>query len=265
MRESPYVRSLPYHLPPMIGIAIVMAVTGPFGTYERMDFAHRLASFGIIGILSWLQVILLAAWFGSIEPIDRWPVAGRMTLVGVLAAVPSTFEIIAVYSWLGQPIPLSMAPQLFPQNAFLTVVISVVIGLFVEQRLRANADAERARVAALPQPKPDAPGPASPDFFRRIPPALGRDLLALEMEDHYLRIHTALGSDLILLRLRDALAELGARRGQQVHRSWWVADGAIASVERNSGRPVLVLRNGLRVPVSKSFREQVKTAGWLDG
>jgi len=27
----------------------------------------------------------------------------------------------------------------------------------------------------------------------------------------------------------------------------------------------LVLRNGLRMPVSKSFRGQVKEAGWLDG
>ena len=265
MRESPYVRSLPYHLPPVIGFAVVMAVTGPFGTYEHMDLVRRLAYFGIIGILSWLQVVLLAAWFGGIEPIDRWPVAGRMALVGVLAAVPSTFEIIIVQSWLGRPIPLSMAPQLFPETAFLTVVISVVIGLFVEQRLRANADAERARVAALAQPQPDAPGPASPDFFRRIPPALGRDLLALEMEDHYLRIHTALGSDLVLLRLRDALTELAPGRGRQVHRSWWVAEGAIASVERTAGRLVLVLRNGLSVPVSKTYRDQVKEAGWLVG
>ena len=66
-------------------------------------------------------------------------------------------------------------------------------------------------------------------------------------------------------RLRDALGELGAGRGQQVHRSWWVATGAIASVERNAGRAILALRNGLRVPVSKSFRDQVKAAGWLDG
>ena len=88
-------------------------------------------------------------------------------------------------------------------------------------------------------------------------------LLALQMEDHYLRIHTALGSDLILLRLRDALAELGPERGLQVHRSWWVANGAVASVERSAGRAVLVLHNGLQVPVSKSFRDKVKEAGWL--
>jgi hypothetical protein len=266
MRESPYVRSLPYQLLPVFGVALVLAVLGPFGTYQSMDLVHRLAHFGIIGALSWIQVVLLAAWFGTIEPIDRWPVAGRMTLVGLLAAIPSTFEVIVVHSWLVRPLPLSLAPQLYPENAFLTVAVSVMIGLFVEQRLRAKADAERERVAALPpeQPAaPDQPAGAAPDFFRRISPALGRDLLALEMEDHYLRIHTALGSDLILMRLRDALAELPRERGRQVHRSWWVAEGAVASVDRTPGRLVLVLRNGLHVPVSKTYRDSVREAGWV--
>ena len=184
-----------------------------------------------------------------------------MALAGVLAAIPGTVEIIVLHSWLVRPTPFRVALEIYPQTAFLTVVISVMIGLFIEQRLHANADNERARVAALPAA--DMPADAAPDFFRRVPPALGRDLLALEMEDHYLRIHTALGSDLILLRLRDALAELGPSRGRQVHRSWWVAEGAVASAERDQRRPMLVLRNGLRVPVSKSFRDQVKQAGWL--
>lgn len=263
MRESPYVKSLPYHLPVVLVLAVVMAVTGPFGTYARMGLGERLVYFVALGALNWLQVILLAAWFGGLEPIDRWPVVGRMTLVGLLAAVPGTAEIFLINAWMGRPIPLSALPTIFPENAFLTITISILVGLFVEQRLHAKADAERARVADLPQL--EVPGPASPDFFRRIPPALGRDLLALEMEDHYLRIHTALGSDLILLRLRDALAELGAGRGRQVHRSWWVAEGAIATVERSAGRLVFVLRNGLRVPVSKTYRDQVKEAGWLKG
>jgi hypothetical protein len=172
MRESPYLRSLPYQLLPVLGVALVLAVLGPFGTYQSMDLVQRLAHFGIIGALSWIQVVLLAAWFGTIEPIDRWPVAGRMTLVGLLAAIPSTFEVIAVHSWLVRPMPLSLAPQLYPENAFLTVVISVMIGLFVEQRLRAKADAERERVAALPLPATPEPGaapPAAPDFLRRVP------------------------------------------------------------------------------------------------
>ena len=267
MRESPYVRSLPYQLPAVLGLAVVLGVTGPFGTYEHMDLGRRIAYFGIIGGLSWLQIVTLAAWFGRIEPIDRWPVAGRMALVGVLAAIPSTFEVIVVQTWLGRPIPLHAAPYIFPENALLTASIAVVFGLFVEQRLRAAADAERARVAALPPPSPseaDSARSAIPDFLRRVPLALGRDLIALEMEDHYLRIHTALGSDLVLMRLRDALAELGPERGRQVHRSWWVATDAVAAVDRTPGRVTLVMHNGLKVPVSKTFRDSVKEAGWLE-
>jgi DNA-binding LytR/AlgR family response regulator len=136
------------------------------------------------------------------------------------------------------------------------------MGLFFERRLHAAADAERARVASAPEAHRQGAAPL--DFFRRVPPALGRDLLALEMEDHYLRIHTVLGSDLILLRLRDALGELGPERGRQVHRSWWVSNGAVSSAERDGARTLLILHNGLKVPVSKSFRDQVKEAGWLN-
>jgi DNA-binding LytR/AlgR family response regulator len=263
MRESPYLKSIPYHLPWALGLAVVMAVTGPFGSYEAMSLPVRLFFFTCTNVLIWLQVVVCAALFGLLEPVDRWPIIWRMVLAGALAAIPGTVEIFLLLSWLVRPMPLAAMLEIFPQTAFLTVVVSVLIGLFVEQRLHARADAERARVADAPAV--GAPQASPPDFFRRVPPALGRDLLALEMEDHYLRIHTALGSDLILLRLRDALAELDPGRGRQVHRSWWVAEGAVASAERDPRRSILVLRNGLRVPVSKTFRDQVKEAGWLDG
>jgi len=261
MRESPYIRSLAWQAPAAIGIAVVLAVIGPFGTYFRMSLDVRLAYFLVIGVLNWLQVAFLAAWFGRIEPIDRWPVVGRMILVGLLASIPCILEAYVVLALMGYSIPFAFVPFMYPENALLTTSISIVFGLFIEQRMRERADAELERVASLPQRDTTAATPA--DFFRRIPPALGRDLLALEMEDHYLRIHTSLGSDLILLRLRDAVAELPPACGQQVHRSWWVADGAVAMSEKNAGRPTLVLRNGLRVPVSKSFRDGVKDAGWL--
>jgi hypothetical protein len=267
MREWSPVRTIPYHLPWVLGITVVMAVTGPFGSYETMGLGKRLVYFTIIGVLSWAMVIGFIVALRQIDAFNRWPIAIRMALAGSLAAVPMTAAIIVVHDWLVRPIPWRVYVHIFPETTFLTVVITIMVGLFIERRLHAEADSERARVAAsvaaVPAPASGAE-PLVPDFFRRVPPALGRDLLALEMEDHYLRIHTALGSDLILLRLRDALAELGPSRGRQVHRSWWVAEGAVASVERSAGRNVLALRNGLRVPVSKTFREQVKKAGWLD-
>jgi hypothetical protein len=45
MRESPYVRSLPYSLPAIVGFALVMGVTGPFGTYEHMGLVVRVLYF----------------------------------------------------------------------------------------------------------------------------------------------------------------------------------------------------------------------------
>jgi DNA-binding LytR/AlgR family response regulator len=261
MRETPYLLSIPRQFPWVLGLAVVMAVTGPFGLYGSAGLGVRLVYFVSIAVPIWLQVLGCALLLSQIEAFQRWSVVARMALAGVLAAIPGTIEIIVLHGWLVRPTPFRVALEIYPQTAFLTVAISVMIGLFMERRLHADADTERARVAALPAA--DVPEDATPDFFRRMPPALGRDLLALEMEDHYLRIHTALGSDLILLRLRDALAELGTSRGRQVHRSWWVAEGAVASAERDARRPVLVLRNGLRVPVSKTFRDQVKQAGWL--
>jgi hypothetical protein len=258
MRDSPYLRRLAWQFLGTLTLCVVMGVTGPFGTYSTMGLGARLVYFAVVGSLTWVLITGLAAWSGQLEPINRWPVYVRMAIVGLLGAIPSTAAVIVVHGWLSWPIPWRYFPEVYVDNAFLTVVIAIVIGLAVEQRMRAVADAERSRVAELPQA---GPGPG-PDFFRRIPPALGHDLLALEMEDHYLRIHTAVGSDLILLRLRDAMAELGPKRGRQVHRSWWVAENAVASTEKGA-RPLLVLRNGLKVPVSKSFREPAKEMGWL--
>ncbi len=262
MREWSPLKTIPYHLPWVLGVAIVMAVTGPFGSYDTMGMGRRLVYFTTVSVLSWAQVIACIIVLRRSGAFNRWPVWVRMALAAIAAAVPSTAAIIVVHSWLVRPIPWSAFPYIFPETTFLSVVISILVGLFVERRLHMDADDERARVAAIPAN--DTPANTSPDFFRRVPPALGRDLLALEMEDHYLRIHTAQGSDLILLRLRDALSELGPSRGRQVHRSWWVAEGAVVSAERNSRRPVLVLRNGLHVPVSKTYQDGVKQAGWLD-
>ncbi|MBM3646191.1 MAG: LytTR family transcriptional regulator [Alphaproteobacteria bacterium] len=261
MRELPYIRSIPQQFPWVLGLAVVMAVTGPFGSYRATSLGIRLIYFVATGLLIWLQVLGFAALIAQVEATERWSITLRMALTGILAAIPATVEIILLHGWLVRPTPFSAALEIYPQTAFLTAVIAVVVGLFIEQRLHAAADSERARVAAIATA--GAAAAAAPDFFRRIPPALGRDLIALEMEDHYLRIHTALGSDLILLRLRDALTELGPSRGRQVHRSWWVAEGAVETIDRNSRRPVLVLRNGLRVPVSKTYQEPLRQAGWL--
>jgi DNA-binding LytR/AlgR family response regulator len=105
--------------------------------------------------------------------------------------------------------------------------------------------------------------PARSAFLRRIPARLGTELLYIKVEDHYLRVQTRLGSDLLLLRLSDAVAELDPEFGRQVHRSYWVAQDAVAGVERDGHRTRLVLNDGARIPVSRTYLPALRKAGWL--
>jgi DNA-binding LytR/AlgR family response regulator len=79
------------------------------------------------------------------------------------------------------------------------------------------------------------------------------------MQDHYVRAETPLGSAMILMRFSDAVAELGPT-GMQVHRSWWVARDAVASLEREGRRTRVRLANGAVVPVSSAFLPAVREA-----
>lgn len=101
-------------------------------------------------------------------------------------------------------------------------------------------------------------------FRDRLPAKLREaELFAVEAQDHYLRLHTALGSDLILMRLADAIAELEGIEGARTHRSWWVARQAVVEAVRSDGRATLTLRNGVQVPVSRTYASGLREAGWF--
>ena len=106
----------------------------------------------------------------------------------------------------------------------------------------------------LPAPEPeDARGRALDALRSRLPPGIGRDIIALETEDHYLRVHAAGGSALILMRMADAVAMLDPRLGAQVHRRWWVAAAAVTLAYAATDEPhqsFIEGRNGSPVDVA---------------
>ncbi|MDP6407627.1 MAG: LytTR family DNA-binding domain-containing protein [Alphaproteobacteria bacterium] len=122
---------------------------------------------------------------------------------------------------------------------------------------------QRLRQDASPNAPQTAPVALAAQLSR-MPEGLDGTLLCLEMEDHYVRVHTTQGSGLVLQRLSDAMRELAGHDGQQVHRSWWVARAAVSGHERDGGRRILLLSNGLKVPVSRSYLAALRDADWLD-
>jgi len=150
---------------------------------------------------------------------------------------------------------------------YVFVVGGAVTMLFYALEYREGAGAAVTSVTPEPEmasaeltTEPEVP---SNPFLDRLPPALGSELLALEMEDHYVRAHTAMGDDLVLMRLRDAMVELDGIEGLQTHRSWWVARSAVEYVRREGRNVKLVLAGGLEAPVSRANVAALKEAGWI--
>ncbi|MCW3171712.1 LytTR family transcriptional regulator [Shewanella subflava] len=95
-------------------------------------------------------------------------------------------------------------------------------------------------------------------FMALLPLEKRGQLLCLEMDDHYLKVYTDKGQHMLLMRLKDALLQLEGFPGLQTHRSWWVANQAVVSVNKENRKMSLLLSNHLEVPVSRTFAEAVK-------
>jgi len=109
------------------------------------------------------------------------------------------------------------------------------------------AGVSASTAAAVPTPR---------GWRERLPPEIGRDVIAVASELQYLRVWTPRGCALIVGALADVELE-DASHGLRVHRSWWVAANHVSSVRRTTSGAVCVMSNGRRVPVSRRRRAEV--------
>ncbi|KLE34013.1 LytTR family DNA-binding domain-containing protein [Aurantiacibacter luteus] len=237
----------------LAGIGLVLALLAPLGT-GAMSFAARAAYWVVLAVAGYAfykPVGVIVLRLGGVLDLPRWSL---WTAAVLIASMP-----MAVLVWLinGSPVPTA-------EGALTHYFFVAVVGAVVTLAMNLLPATRESFAASPPEPQPLAPAAHPlPRFLDRLPPHLGTDIVALEMEDHYVRTHTMLGSELVLLRMRDAVAEMDGVEGEQVHRSWWVARGAVADVRRDGRNVRLVLDNGLEAPVSRAQVAPLKEAGWL--
>ncbi len=233
----------------LIGVVgAFLTVIDPYGATSKLPWW---AAF-----LYWTGLGLLGSWTAeaTIALLRRpgWdlPAAIVLPLVSITAAITVTLCLVGLDAFLnGRIMPLRYMPRLFGLVWVLAAAMTG-IGYLVE----------RAKIGAPPDPVQGA-GPAE-TFLSRLPVKYRTaDLYAVSSEDHYLRVHTSFGQELILMRLADAIRELAGADGLQVHRSWWVAKGAVKDTRRQGGKLSLVLESGVVVPVSRTFLPKVRAAG----
>lgn len=242
----------------MAGIGLVLALIGPFGSFQA-PFAWRLVYWLVLAISGYALYQPAAGLARRLAPRLDLPEGALWVAATLAATVPMTTVVWAIGRRPDGP-ALPTAEAALTLYGYVLVIGGAVMLLFYIL----NREQPGAAPVMPPVPQPDVP-PASPDppFLDRLPPRLGRDLIALQMEDHYVRAHTVLGSDLILMRMSDAVGELAGLEGAQVHRSWWVARAAVLGVERDGRNIRLKLAGGLVAPVARAMAPALAAAGWL--
>jgi hypothetical protein len=194
-----------------------------------------------------------------------WPLTVALALgviISGLLIVPLNYAAGEAFRMLGFPTPgLDGLAHHSIGKAIEGTVAPVAI--WVAANLAFMRVTGRARYGYAPPQSgevesPAVTAPGEPEFMARVRPGVRGKLVALKAELHYLRVVTEFGEDLIHCRFSDAIAQAGPL-GLQVHRSWWVAHDAIAE-RRGGDAPRLILRNGLTVPVSRSWAAGVRAA-----
>ncbi|MFK7903335.1 MAG: LytTR family DNA-binding domain-containing protein, partial [Nitratireductor sp.] len=95
-------------------------------------------------------------------------------------------------------------------------------------------------------------------FLSAINPPLKGEILWVEAQEHYVQITTSEEKRMVLARFSDILRELSSQLGEQTHRSHWVANQAIVKEVKKGQSLKLLLTTGDIVPVSRSFKNQIK-------
>lgn len=245
--------------------ALVLAVLGPFGTWET-SFGHRLqnwAMFAFGGYACFRPVIAGGNALAAQSMLPRWI---AIVIACLIASLPTTLIVTLVFAgqrW--REISAGGLAALYPQVLIVGGTVTL-IQLLVGGSAPINQHHDL--VIAEVEPASDIetivePRRASASFLDQLPLHLGRDLLCIENEDHYIRVHTTVGNALILMRLRDAVAQLSEIDGAQVHRAWWVAKSAVAAVAKRDRRILLKLIDGREVPVSRASAPLLRVRGWL--
>ena len=254
--------------PPLV-VGLVLGLLGPFGTYQSLAAGPRLAYWLAVISMNWFLTNAIVRQAEALAG-DRLPMSRiSVPLLGAwLAALPETGIMVLANGLSGIGWPANMVVLL---GQVLVLLTAITLPIYTLEEMRARLDDRRDQdqpaAGAPTKPMTEAQttwhaeeGPAR--FAARLPRPIGGQLLCLETQDHYLVIHHSRGSEMILCRMKDAARELDGL-GLRVHRSWWVARDAVASVERDGHCTFLCLTDTRRVPVGRSFRADLKAAGWL--
>jgi hypothetical protein len=240
------------------GIVLIAAVAGPYYTLERLSFAERLVYWGMVVGLSSVIMTFLSVLAHRVTEARGW----NWALVAVLAGMAGVLPVLATV-WLAGGLTAGFGAQGPGIGILAAYVAPSVIGVTLAVNGYIAVQERRAPEAAPPsgQGREGGREEGGPVVLPgKLPHHLGRDIVAVQAQDHYLEVTTLKGQCLVLMRLGDAVRDLAPLPGMQVHRSWWISLAHVARVDKGANGPEIVMVTGARVPVGRSYRAAFRAA-----
>ncbi|SDD29994.1 LytTR family DNA-binding domain-containing protein [Ruegeria marina] len=228
--------------PSLLFLSLLATIANPFGA-TGMSFAGRL--------LFWLLVLCVAALVVcfSCLMVDRHAAHVRQGIRDglIVAAITILFTpaLWLLIHLIAMPAPADR-PDAWSMTRYGTIFAS---GLLIVRR-----------GIAWGGPKVHETNPELPRIYKRLPEACSAQILRLTVRDHFVDVITTEGVHTIRLRFADAIDEMHPVRGHCTHRSHWVTEAAIESIERSAGKIQIRLSNGDLVPVSRKYRPTLEKA-----
>lgn len=242
-------------------LSVVIALAGPFGTYRLLTLFERLSFWAVIVALAVFVGTATRAFVFSVFKLRDFR-RGSVLIALILALMfPGLVQIVIAI--LNPPLQL-MVPSAFEVGVF-TFLCSLSVGAYRHATGQLGGAPEPVSTelrseAAVPDQNSLA-ATAKPRLLSRLPAEAASDIMSMTVRDHYVDVRTSSGIHALLMRLSDAIGETDSVEGAQIHRSHWVAWSAVSGVEVKGQKMVVVLTDGARLPVSKTYRPLVEARG----
>ncbi len=235
--------SHPPTLAALAGVAVVVGISGPFGTLDAFALLPRLAYWAVVVPLTY------GAGFLGTRMVHPYLPKGPRTLRIALAALGSAMAVALVLGVLNTGLGLRQSLHELALGFAAVYVICLVIET-VGMVLQSHA----AQSSMAPQ---------TPALLARLSLEKRGPLLALTAQDHYIIVTTTKGQEMLLMRLADAIREAAPTSGVQIHRSHWVAQAGVVAVSRSGDGAEVTLANGTRLPIARTRMADARSAGLL--
>ncbi|MBB5573253.1 MULTISPECIES: LytTR family DNA-binding domain-containing protein [Rhizobium] len=261
LRELQVIQRSPRFWATFVTIVLIFAVTGPYGTLDRLMPGARLGYWLALHAMAWSCAVVFSV---AAEILLRRAIASmfaRMMIGSVVAALPIGFGITLVeLAFFGTAPSLTASLHHSLDSIPLCVLFCVLTYLTMHRQILMVAeglDATEAK-ATLTAAAEIRTLASQPPILLRLKPENRGALVRLTVRDHYTEVVTTRGRELILLRFGDALTEIGNTEGIRLHRSHWIATEHVDRLKRDNGKLFVIARDGVEMPVSRSYVEAVQ-------